>query len=120
MEEDETFYELYAKLMDIVNSAFNLEESITKPKIVRKILRFLPERFHVKITAIEEAKNIDIIPLTKLVRNLQTYEMGLGKIGKGGKSRNMALKAIEEESDDFKDEDEDLTFIAKKIRKLLQ
>ena len=48
--------------------------------------------------------------------------MRLGKIGKGGKSRNMALKAIEEESDDFedKDEDEDLTFIAKKIRKLLQ
>ena len=38
----------------------------------------------------------------------------------------MALKGIEEESDDFKDEDkdededEDLTFIAKKIRKLLQ
>ena len=34
----------------------------------------------------------------------------------------MALKAIGEESDDFEDEDEDedLTFIAKKIRKLLQ
>ena len=77
-------------------------------------------------TAIEKANNIDIIPLTKLVGNLQTYEMGLGKIGKGGKSRNMALKAIEQESDDSedededKDEDEDLTFIAKKIRKLLQ
>ena len=64
--------------------------------------------------------------MTKLVGNLQTYEMGLGNIGKGGKSRNMALKAIEQESDDSKDEDEDkdedeeLTFIAKKIRKLLQ
>ena len=52
--------------------------------------------------------------------------MGLGNIGKGGKSRNMALKAIEQESDDSEDEDEDkdedeeLTFIAKKIRKLLQ
>ena len=36
----------------------------------------------------------------------------------------MALKGIEEESDDFKDKDEDenedLTFIAKKIRKLFQ
>ena len=31
----------------------------------------------------------------------------------------MALKGIEEESDDSKDEDEDLTLIAKKIRKLL-
>ena len=32
----------------------------------------------------------------------------------------MALTGIEEESDDSKDEDEDLAFIAKKTRKLLQ
>ena len=78
MKEDETFDEFYAKLKDIVNSAFNLGESIAKSKIVRKILRSLPERFHAKITAIEEANDIDQIPLTELVRNLQTYQMGLG------------------------------------------
>ena len=126
MEEDETFDEFYAKLKDIVNYAFNLGESIVEPKIVRKILRSLPENFHAKITAIEEAKDIDKIPLIELVGNLQTYDMGLGKIGKRVKSRNMALKGIEEESDDSEDKDEDedenkdLTFIAKKIRKLLQ
>ena len=54
MEEDESFDEFYAKIKDIVNSAFNLGESIHEPKIVRKVLRFLPERFHTKITAIEE------------------------------------------------------------------
>ena len=70
MEEDETFDEFYAKLMDIVNSAFNLGEFIAESKIVRKILRSLPERFHVKITAIEEVKDIDQIPLTELVGNL--------------------------------------------------
>ena len=53
MEEDESFDEFYAKLKDIVNSAFNLGETIPKPKIVRKVLRFLPKRFHAKITAIE-------------------------------------------------------------------
>ena len=42
----------YAKLK--VNSAFNLGETIPEPKIVRKVLRSLPERFHAKITAIEE------------------------------------------------------------------
>ena len=86
MEENETFDEFYAKLKDIVNSAFNLEECIAESKIVRKILRFLPKRFHAKITTIEEVKDIDQIPLTELVRNLQTYEMGLGSMGKGGKS----------------------------------
>ena len=70
MEEDETFDEFYAKLKDIVNSAFNLGECIAESKIVRKILRSLPERFHTKITAIEEVKDIDQIPLTELVGNL--------------------------------------------------
>ena len=45
-------------------------------------------------------------------------------MGKGGKSRNLALKGIEEEIDDSEDEDddedEDLTFIANEIIKLFQ
>ena len=32
MEEDESFDEFYAKLKDIVNSAFNLGETIPEPK----------------------------------------------------------------------------------------
>ena len=56
MEEDESFNEFYTKLKDIVNSAFNLGETIPEPKIVRKVLRSLLERFHAKITAIEESK----------------------------------------------------------------
>ena len=59
MEEDETFDEFYTKLKDIVNSVFNLGESIAESKIVRKILRSLLERFHAKITVIEEVKDID-------------------------------------------------------------
>ena len=64
MEEDESFNEFYAKLKDIVNSTFNLGETIPEPKIVRKVLRSMPERFHAKITMIEESKDIDKIPLT--------------------------------------------------------
>ena len=81
MEKDESFDEFYAKLKDIVNSAFNLGEIIPEPKVVRKVLRYLLGRFHAKITAIEESKDIDSIPLTELVGNLQTYELGLTRIG---------------------------------------
>ena len=70
MEEDESFDEFYAKLKDIVNFTFNLGKTIPKPKIVRKVLRFLLDRFHAKITVIEESKDIDQNPLTKLVGNL--------------------------------------------------
>ena len=71
MENDETFDEFYAKLKDIVNSSFNIGESIVGSKIVRKILRSLLERFHAKITAIEEVEDIDQIPLIKLVGNVR-------------------------------------------------
>ena len=74
MEVDELFDEFYAKLKNIVNSAFNLGETILEPKIMRKVLRSLPERFHAKITTTEESKNIDKIPLTELIGNLQTYD----------------------------------------------
>ena len=70
MEDDESFDEFYAKLKDIVNSAFNLEETILEPKIVRNVLRYLPKRFHAKITVIEESEDIDKIPLTELDGNL--------------------------------------------------
>ena len=70
MEEDESFDEVYVKLKNIVNLAFNLGETNPEPKIVRKVLRSLLEIFHAKITAIEASKDIDKIPLTKLVGNL--------------------------------------------------
>ena len=106
MEEDESFDEFYAKLKDIVNSAFNLGETIPEPKIVRKVLRSLPERFHAKITAIEESKDIDRIPLTELVGNLQIYELRLTKIGKTSKGKSMALKAKSSETDESSDDED--------------
>ena len=100
MEEDESFNKFYAKLKDIVNSAFNLGETIPKPNFVRKVLKSLPERFHAKITAIEESKDIDSIPLTELINNLQTYELGLTKLEKGTRSKSIALKAKSNETNE--------------------
>ena len=84
----------------IVSSAFSLGETIPELKIVRKVLRSLPERFHPKITAIEESKDIDKIPLTELVGNLQTNELGLTRIGKSSKSKSVALKAKSSDTDE--------------------
>ena len=75
MEEDESFNEFYAKLKDIVNSAFNLGETIPELNIVRKVLKSLPKRFHAKIIVIGESKDIDKIPLTELVGNIDEIEM---------------------------------------------
>ena len=63
----------------------------------------MPERFHAKITAIEESKDIDKIPLTEMVGNLQTYELRLSRIGKSGKSKSMALKTKSNDTDESSD-----------------
>ena len=50
MFDDECFDEFYAKLNDIVNSAYDLGEIYDQPKIVRKILRSLIQDFRPKMT----------------------------------------------------------------------
>ena len=116
--------ELYSS--DIVNLAFNLGETIPEPKIVRKVLRSLPEGFHAKITAIdkitaiEESNDVDKIPLTKLVDNLQTYELDLIRIGKSSKSKSMALKAKSSEIDESSDDEDSKmkSYITRRLRSL--
>ena len=122
MEEDELFDEFYAKLKDIVNLASNLRETITEPNIVRKVLRSLLERFHAKITAIEESKDIDKIPLTELVSNLQTYELGLSRIGKSGKGKSMALKAKSRDTDESSDDEDSKmkSYITRQFKKFMK
>ena len=122
MEEDESFDEFHAKLKDIVNFAFNLGETILEPKIVRKVLRSLPDRFHAKITAIEESKDIDQIPLTELVGNLQAYELGLTRIRKPSKSKSMALKAKSSDTDESSnDEDSKMkSYITRQFKEFMK
>ena len=122
MEEDESFDEFYAKLKDIVNSAFNLGKTIPEPKIIRKVLRSLPKRFDAKITSIEESKDIDKIPLTELVGNLQTYELGLSRIGKSGKGKSMALKAKSNDTDESSnDEDSKMkSYITRQFKRFMK
>ena len=122
IKDDESFNEFYAKLKDIVNLAFNLGKTIPEPKIVRKVLKSLPKRFHAKITAIEESKDIDKIPLTELVGNLQTYELGLTRIGKSGKSKSMALKAKSSETDESSDDEDSKmkSYITRQFKKFMK
>ena len=89
---------------------------------MRKILRSLPKRLHAEITAIEESKDIDTIPLTKLIGNLQTYELGLVWIGMGSNSKNMALKANNDEEDkSFEDENSKFKYyITRQFKKFIK
>ena len=77
MGDDEAFDSFYGKLNEIVIPKLNLREKIEDSKVVRKILRSLPESFRAKVTTIEESKDLDEIKIQELIGSLQTYELGL-------------------------------------------
>ena len=120
MFDDESFDEFYAKLNDIINSAYNLGEIFDQPKIVRKIFRSLTEDFRAKVTAITESKDMDSIPIDELVGSLQSYELDLPKTSK---SKSMALKSVDDvEVDGFDDElsTTEIAYLTKNFRNFLR
>ena len=120
MSDDESFDEFYAKLNDIVNSAYNLGEIYDQLKIVRKILRSLTEDFRLKVTAITKSKDVDSIPIDELVGFFQSYELDLPKTSK---SKSVALKSINDvDVGGFDDElsAAEIAYLAKNFRNFLR
>ena len=70
MGEDESFDSFYSKLSEVVIGKFNLGKKMKDSKVVRKILRSLPESFRAKVTAIEESKYFDEIKVQELIGSL--------------------------------------------------
>ena len=115
MSEDESFDSFYSKVNEVIIDKFNQGEKTKDSKVVRKILRSLPESSHTKVTAIEESKDLDEIKVQKPIGSLQTYELSLPK---QRKSKSLALKTINEmvETHGSLDEDvveKDVAYLAK-------
>ncbi|GAV81662.1 zf-CCHC domain-containing protein/UBN2 domain-containing protein, partial [Cephalotus follicularis] len=68
---------------NIINALQSLDKTFSNSELVRKILRCLPRSWMPKVTAIEEAKNLSILPLEDLLRSLMTYELTMQKEFKG-------------------------------------
>ena len=120
MSDDESFDEFYAKLNDIVNSAYNFGEIYDQPKIIRKILRSLTEDFRSKVTAITKSKDVDSIHVDELVGSFQSYELDLPKTSK---SKSMALKSVDDvDVGGFDDELStiEIAYLAKNFRNFLR
>ena len=81
----------------------NLGEKIEDAKVVRKILRSLPESFQAKVTVIEENKDLNEIKIQELIGSLQTYKLGLPS---HKSSKSFALKTINKRMDDSSEEDD--------------
>jgi hypothetical protein len=122
MLEEETFGEFYSKMSDLRNSMVSLGKPISDVKLIRKIFRSLPKRFRIKVTTIEESKDLEEIKIEELVGSLQTYELSLPSVKK---LKTIALKdskkKVEASSeDDSEEEEKAVAMLAKNFRRLMK
>ena len=111
------FDEFYAKLNDIVNSAYNLGEIFDQPKIVKNTLRSLIEDFRLKVTVITESRYMDSILVDELIGSLQSYELDLPKTNK---LKSMALKSVDSNGFDNELSSTEIAYLAKNFKNFLR
>nr|GEW57644.1 integrase, catalytic region, zinc finger, CCHC-type, peptidase aspartic, catalytic [Tanacetum cinerariifolium]GEW66126.1 integrase, catalytic region, zinc finger, CCHC-type, peptidase aspartic, catalytic [Tanacetum cinerariifolium] len=106
-----------------------LDEGFSRKNYVRKFLRALHPKWHTKVTAIEEFKNLTTLSLDELIGNLKVYEEVIKKDSETVKSKreqsiSIALKARKKSSDDdsstFDSEDEEYAMTVRDFKKLFK
>ncbi|RVW18796.1 hypothetical protein CK203_098353 [Vitis vinifera] len=107
MKENETIVEMITRFTNIVNGleALGKTYSNKESEKVMKILRFLPSKWHTKVTVIQEAKDLTKLPMEELIGLLMTYEINLTKKlqeGEDKKKKSIALKATTKEEEELK------------------
>ncbi|XP_073025216.1 uncharacterized protein [Primulina eburnea] len=100
MEDKESILEYDSRLRQLSNEAHSLGDPMPNERLVNKVLRSLPERFNVKVCAIEESKDTSKINLDELMNSLRTFEMNLD-LQRKDKGKTIALEASTESYDEI-------------------
>ncbi|KAL3498469.1 hypothetical protein ACH5RR_041201 [Cinchona calisaya] len=115
MEPHENIDKMYCGFNDIIKELEALGKEYSLSKKNRKILNALSKEWEAKTIAIEEAKNLNFMPIDSLINSLTSYELKLkAKVVDDEEERpkrSIALKTSQEDdkigSINFKDEDLD-------------
>nr|GEV44926.1 zf-CCHC domain-containing protein/UBN2 domain-containing protein [Tanacetum cinerariifolium] len=114
--DDETIDCAFARFNTIITSLKTLDESFSSRNHVRKLLRALPTNWRLKVTVIDESKDLSTLPLDELIGNLKVYEVVLEKDSEISKSKKETYKSLtlkprkvlsEEEASSSDNEDEE-------------
>ncbi|GJY67478.1 zf-CCHC domain-containing protein [Tanacetum coccineum] len=127
--EDESIDNAFAKFNTIITSLKALDEGFSSKNCVRKFLRALHPKWRVKVTTIEDSKNLTTLSLDELIGNLKVYEEVIKKDSetvksKREQSRSIALKARKESSDEDSStsdsEDEEYAMAVRNFKKFFK
>jgi len=82
---------MYSRFQTLVSGLQILKKSYIASDHVSKILRSLPARWIPKVTAIEEAKDLNTLSVEDLVSSLKVHEIGLNEHEPAKKVKSIAL-----------------------------
>jgi len=91
MKDDEIIEEMYSRFQKLVFELQILKKSYVASDHVSKILRSVPARWRPKVTAIEEAKDLNTLSVEDLVNSLKVHEISLNEHEPAMKSKSIAL-----------------------------
>jgi len=112
MLEDESIQDYHLNILDVANAFDSLGEKISDEKFVRKILISLPKMFDMKVIAIEEAQDISSVKVDELIGSLQNFEITINnKTDKKGKGIAFVSNVETDETQEFHEDDEDLSVL---------
>nr|GEX51825.1 UBN2 domain-containing protein [Tanacetum cinerariifolium] len=105
ISDDETINCAFARFNTIITSLKAPDEFFSSRNHVRKFLRALPTKWRLKVTTIDESKDLSTLPLNELIGNLKVYEIVLERDSEISKSKkekykSLALKARKVSSDE--------------------
>ena len=75
MEPHENIDKMYCRFNDLIKNLEVLKKQYFLGKKNRKILNVLYKNWESKVTAIEEAKDLNSMPIESLINSLKSYEL---------------------------------------------
>jgi len=93
MKDDESIEEMYSRFQTLVSGLQILKKRYVASDHVRKILRSLPARWRPKVTAIEEARDLNTLSVEDLMSSLKVHEISLNEHDSVKKPNCIALKS---------------------------
>ncbi|CAM8999026.1 unnamed protein product [Rhodiola kirilowii] len=119
MKESESIAEYNTRVLELSNEASALGKPIDEERLVRKVLRSLPPRFAMKVTAIEEMHDISKLKLDELTGSLRTCEINHNFLTR--EVKGIALKAdIPEDKPDGECTTEQLAMMAQNFGRMVR
>src|SRR4030065_2973579 len=137
MNEGESIDEMYSRFISIVNELRSLGKTYSTHDRIRKILRSLPSSWRPMVTAITQAKDLNVLALEDLVGSLKAHEVLLQddkptkkmialkashhiqNDQEGTFSQNEEIKETEEETVQ-EEVDDELALISKKLQRMMK